>query len=676
MPTFLVRWPNDEVVITTANSKHDVFDMLDAICDPSSCHITELHQHIALSFKASLKPTVRRKGSIDAEKRLGAGLLGDDLGAAWKAGALDCTSDLRIRIEPPGAVACEFQVHKTILAARCGYFQTFFSQQESFAALLRSEEDGLPVLKMEDTDSETFKLFLHLLYTDQMPPVFDSYTNSDIGDRVSMKPADAVLWTQQAVRLLVLADFLMAASLKRSLLSVTASCISKMASLCLSEHNATTDELCIAAAEVLVHTADALAALADVDELTGCVIEKLADQCEDPKLKAAVFDSLSDGVAEKLAAVRSKRTSVDISEVSMPYGGRGGSMAGFTGVIDALVDPTVLSQWREANDGPGGNGRPDPFATSPPLQAATLAAVATRQAAAAAAKRAAELVATNAAMHEDSAEECGVNRSGAQTKKEEGNAAFKRKQFDQAVRFYSDAIELDPHHAEYYSNRSLAYARLQGYSDALKDAETAIKVDPYFGKGYIRKATALASMGQNRAAVLALVTGFDSLPSGHDDKKMLYKQLQQQVESVALALRRQEFLNDHSVTKFEYEECGSPSLASLEFVRTDEFYESETSLTKAVNELFFPEAARVAEAQQHEYDERLYGEQSSDEDGEDAGEAMENTFRDAIAADSATFQSKALALTSMDYFRWLRGDNGASEGLGGNRYLHEQSRRM
>ena len=80
MPTFLVRWPNDEVVITTADSKNDVFRMLDDVCDPSSCHITELHQHIALSFKASLKSVVRRKDSIEPEKRLGAGLLGDDLG--------------------------------------------------------------------------------------------------------------------------------------------------------------------------------------------------------------------------------------------------------------------------------------------------------------------------------------------------------------------------------------------------------------------------------------------------------------------------------------------------------------------------------------------------------------------------------------------------------------------
>eukprot|EP01043_Picozoa_sp_COSAG02_P109380 COSAG02_NODE_45454_length_357_cov_0.596899_1_plen_42_part_10 len=42
MPTFLVRWPNDEVVLTTADSRHDVLQMLDDIADPSNCTITQL----------------------------------------------------------------------------------------------------------------------------------------------------------------------------------------------------------------------------------------------------------------------------------------------------------------------------------------------------------------------------------------------------------------------------------------------------------------------------------------------------------------------------------------------------------------------------------------------------------------------------------------------------------
>ena len=232
----------------------------------------------------------------------------------------------------------------------------------------------------------------------------------------------------------------------------------------------------------------------------------------------------------------------------------------------------------------------DPFAPSPPLQAATREAVATRQATAAVAKRASEVAATNAAVSEERV-------SAARTKKEEGNAAFKRKQFQQAVDSYTDAIDLDPHQAEYHSNRSLVYDKQARFSEALEDAETAIKVDPYFAKGYVRKATALDHMGQNRAAVVALVTGFDSFPQSetHDeDKRLLYKQLQQRVELVALTIRRQEFLNENSVTMPEVEDyMPNPPFVSLEFVAHDEFYEANTNLNGAVNDLFFPEAARV-----------------------------------------------------------------------------------
>ena len=59
---------------------------------------------------------------------------------------------------------------------------------------------------------------------------------------------------------------------------------------------------------------------------------------------------------------------------------------------------------------------------------------------------------------------------------------------------------------------------------------------------------------------------------------------------------------------------------------------------------------------------------------DDGDEEIETQFMDAIAADNGSFHGKDLALASMDYFRWLRGDNLATEALGGNRFLHQQTR--
>ena len=63
------------------------------------------------------------------------------------------------------------------------------------------------------------------------------------------------------------------------------------------------------------------------------------------------------------------------------------------------------------------------------------------------------------------------------------------------------------------------------------------------------------------------------------------------------------------------------------------------------------------------------GEADMEED--DDTEDTDKKFQDAIAADDGKFRGKDLALASMDYFRWLRGDSGASTSLGGNRFLHE-----
>lgn len=88
--------------------------------------------------------------------------------------------------------------------------------------------------------------------------------------------------------------------------------------------------------------------------------------------------------------------------------------------------------------------------------------------------------------------------------KAKGNDAFARRKFKDAVKFYSQAIELDPvshvrglfncrccvlserAHAALlatnavqvlYGNRSAAYHRFKKYEDALKDANTAIELD-------------------------------------------------------------------------------------------------------------------------------------------------------------------------------------------------------
>lgn len=79
------------------------------------------------------------------------------------------------------------------------------------------------------------------------------------------------------------------------------------------------------------------------------------------------------------------------------------------------------------------------------------------------------------------------------TFKDQGNAAFKAKNYDDAIKFYSQAIEQNPSDHTIYANRAAAYQNQGKYDDALSSAEKAISIKPDWSKGYQRKAMALHS---------------------------------------------------------------------------------------------------------------------------------------------------------------------------------------
>lgn len=75
------------------------------------------------------------------------------------------------------------------------------------------------------------------------------------------------------------------------------------------------------------------------------------------------------------------------------------------------------------------------------------------------------------------------------------------KDYENAIKFYSQAIELNPSNAIYYGNRSLAYLRTECYGYALADATRAIEIDKKYIKGYYRRAASNMALGKFRAAL-------------------------------------------------------------------------------------------------------------------------------------------------------------------------------
>lgn len=93
-----------------------------------------------------------------------------------------------------------------------------------------------------------------------------------------------------------------------------------------------------------------------------------------------------------------------------------------------------------------------------------------------------------------------------------GNEAFKTKNFDEAIKHYSEAIRLNPSNAVYYSNRSACYASKSNWKASLEDALLCVSKDPKFIKGYYRLATAQMElqMFDDADATIKLGEAFES----------------------------------------------------------------------------------------------------------------------------------------------------------------------
>lgn len=78
--------------------------------------------------------------------------------------------------------------------------------------------------------------------------------------------------------------------------------------------------------------------------------------------------------------------------------------------------------------------------------------------------------------------------------KEKGNAAYKGKQWNKAINYYSEAIKLNGKNATYYSNRAAAYLQLGCFQKAEEDCNMAISLDKKNVKAYLRRGTARESL--------------------------------------------------------------------------------------------------------------------------------------------------------------------------------------
>ncbi|XP_065660585.1 stress-induced-phosphoprotein 1 isoform X2 [Hydra vulgaris] len=96
--------------------------------------------------------------------------------------------------------------------------------------------------------------------------------------------------------------------------------------------------------------------------------------------------------------------------------------------------------------------------------------------------------------------------------KDKGNKALQDGNLEDAITFYSKAIELDSSNYVFYSNRSAAYAKKGDYNNALADAKKTVEIKPDWGKGYSRLGAAYSYLGQDMEAYEAYEKGLKYEP--------------------------------------------------------------------------------------------------------------------------------------------------------------------
>lgn len=85
----------------------------------------------------------------------------------------------------------------------------------------------------------------------------------------------------------------------------------------------------------------------------------------------------------------------------------------------------------------------------------------------------------------------------AERLKNEGNDLMKQERYEEALKNYTNAIQLDCKNPVYFCNRAAAYSKLNNHVFAIEDCQRAVQIDPSYSKAYGRMGLAYASLNDH-----------------------------------------------------------------------------------------------------------------------------------------------------------------------------------
>jgi len=163
-----------------------------------------------------------------------------------------------------------------------------------------------------------------------------------------------------------------------------------------------------------------------------------------------------------------------------------------------------------------------------------------------------------------------INPELADVEKLKGNECFKKGEWANAVKFYSEAIKRNPKDAKIFSNRAACYTKLNAFDLTIKDCDTAISMEPAFVKAYLRKANVLKAMGQAKNAMEVYSKAMELDPNS-DEAKGGYKDCAVRMQSGNSGGKDPEEVRKNAMNNPEVQQImGDPAMRMiLEQMQTD-----------------------------------------------------------------------------------------------------------
>jgi len=200
-------------------------------------------------------------------------------------------------------------------------------------------------------------------------------------------------------------------------------------------------------------------------------------------------------------------------------------------------------------------------------------------------------------------------------KKEEGNAAFKAGQLEEAYRLYSEALQIDQWNrltnSKLYYNRALVCANQKKWEESIRDCSSALDLDNNYIKAYIRRGKSYMETEQYEDAVRDFETVFKSDKSNRE-----YRNYLQEAKLELRKSKRKDYYKILGVDKNANEEEVKKAYRKRAMVHHPDRHSGATEQEKKDHEHKFKEVGEAYAVLSDDKKRRMY---DSGQDMEDGG---------------------------------------------------------